>query len=144
MSGPSQDWIFIAVFFGAFLLVTAGEVYWLTQRLAVPIKKALTTVFISNFVTITLGFFVSFIIFGILFAVAWDEKTEMPGGDAGMWAALIGALGFPMLLMAAIKRLLLAGLRIEQIARPLAYAIVSTLIFFAAVFGLPAIFLAFR
>ena len=144
MSGPSQDWIFVAVFFSAFLIVTVGEVYWLAQRLAVPIKKALTTVFLSNFVTITLGFFVSFIIFGILFAVAWDENTEMPGGTAGMWSALAAALGFPMLLMAAIKRLLISGLRIDQIARPLAYAFVSTLIFFVAVFGLPAIFLAFR
>lgn len=144
MFGDSQQGTLVAVFFTAFLLVTAGEIYWLTQRLAVPIKKALTTVFLSNFVTITLGFFVSFIIFGILFAVAWDENSEMPSGEAGMWAALVGALGFPMLLMAAIKRLLLAGLRIEQIARPLAYAFVSTLIFFAAVFGLPAIFLAFR
>jgi len=144
MSGPSQDWIFVAVFFGAFLLVTTGEIYWLAKRIAVPIKKSLTTVLISNFVTITLGFFVSFIIFGILFAVAWDENTEMPGGEAGMWAALSVALGFPILLMAAVKRLLISLFRIEQIARPVPYAIVSTVVFFAAVFGVPAILLVFR
>ena len=144
MSGVSQDWLFIGVFFGAFVLVTVGDVYWLTQKRAVPSKKALTIVFLSNFLTITLGFLVSFIIFGILLAVAWDENTTMPGGDTGTWLAFIAALGFPMLLMSAIRRLLITGLRIDQIARPLPYAILSTLIFFAAVFGLPAIFLALR
>ena len=142
MSRPSQDWIVIAVFFVAFLLVTAGEVYWLAQRLAIPIKKALTTVFLANFVTITLGFFITFIIFGLLLAFTAEENAGI--GIAGTRLAFIAALGFPLLLMAAIRRLLIGGMRIEQIARPLSYAIVSTLIFFAVVFGLPAIFLTFR
>ena len=60
MTGVSQDWIFVAVFFGAFLVVTAGEIYWLTSKLQVPMKKALTTVLLSNFGTITLGFFCHF------------------------------------------------------------------------------------
>ena len=144
MSGVSQDWIFVAVFFGAFVAVTAGEIYWLVQKLSVPVKKALTTVFLPNFATITLGFFVTFVIFGILLAVAWDENTAMPGGNTGTWIAFIAALGFPFLLMAGIRRLLIGGLRIEQISRPLPYAILSTIIFFAAVCGLPAIFLALR
>ena len=144
MSGVSQDWIFVAVFFGAFIAVTAGEVYWLAGKLQVPVKKALTAVFLPNFATITLGFFVTFIIFGILFAVAWDENTHMPGGEAGMWIALAIAFGFPFLLMASIRRLLIAGMRIEQISRPLPYAIISTIIFFAAVCGLPALFLLLR
>jgi hypothetical protein len=144
MSGVSQDWIFVAVFFGAFAAVTAGEIYWLASKLQVPPRKALTTVFLSNFATITLGFFVTFIIFGILLAVAWDENTEMAGGNAGTWVAFIAALSFPFLLMAAIRRLLIGGLKIEQISRPLPYAIISTIIFFAIVCGLPAILLALR
>lgn len=143
MSGAFQDWIVIVVFFATFLLVTAGEVYWLANRFTVPIRKALTTVFVANFLTITLGFLVSFIIFAVLLGAA-DGNTEMPGGEAGTWAAFITALGFPLLLMAGTKRLLIAGMRIGEIARPLPYSIVSTLIFFAAVFGLPAIFLTFR
>jgi hypothetical protein len=138
----SNDWIFIAVFFGAFSVVTVGEVYWLVQRLAVPLKKALTTVLLPNFITITLGFFVTFIIFGFLLAFAVEENAG--GGGAGTWAVFIAALGFPFLLMATIRRLLIGGLRIEYIARPLRYSVISTLIFFAAVFGPPAIFLALR
>ncbi|MEQ1762890.1 MAG: hypothetical protein ABL984_07090 [Pyrinomonadaceae bacterium] len=143
MSGVSKDWIFVAVFFGAFIAVTVGEIVWLGRKLNVPMKKALTVVFLPNFLTITLGFFVTFVIFGILFAVAWDQNTHMPGGEAGMWVALVVAFGFPFLLMAAIRRLLIGGLRIEQIARPLPYALISTIIFFLVVFGIPAIYLVF-
>jgi hypothetical protein len=46
--------------------------------------------------------------------------------------------------MAAVRRLLIGGLRIEQISRPLPYAILSTVVFFAMVCGLPAILLALR
>jgi len=145
MSGSySPDWLFVAIFFGAFIAVTIGEVVFLSSRLQVPMKKALTTVFLPNFATITLGFFVTFVIFGIILAVAWDENTEMAGGNTGTWIAFIAALGFPFLLMAAIRRLLIGGLRIEQISRPLMYAVLSTIIFFAIVCGLPAIFLALR
>lgn len=142
MSGPSQDWIFIAVFFGAFFAVTLVEVYWLVRRVAIPLKTALTTILLSNFATITLGFFVTFIIFGLLLAFSAEENAGV--GGVGTWGAFIAALGFPFLLMVAIRRLLIGGLRIEQIARPLQYSIVSTLLFFAGVFGLPAVFLAFR
>lgn len=139
MSETTKDWIIVGAFFAAFVLVTAGEIYWLIQKLSVSAKKALVTVFLSNFLTITLGFLVTFLLFAVLFAVAWDQNTTMPGGEAGAWAAFIVAVAFPVMLMAGTRRLLIAGLRIEQISRPLAYAIVSTLIFFLAVFGLPAI-----
>jgi len=144
MSETSKDWIIVGAFFAAFILVTAGEVYWLTRKLAVPAKKALTTVFLSNFLTITLGFLVTFVLFAVLFAVAWDENTTMPGGEPASWATFIAAVAFPVLLMTGVRRLLIGGLRIEQITRPLPYAIVSTLIFFAVVFGIPAIFLVLR
>ena len=142
MTGVSQDWIFVAVFFGAFLVVTAGEIYWLTSKLEVPMKKALTTVLLSNFGTITLGFFVTFVIFGVLLALTSAENAGV--STTGTRLAFIAALAFPLLLMAGVRRVLIGGLRIEQIARPLLYALLSTLVFFAAVFGIPAIFLALR
>lgn len=141
MTGVSQDSIFVAVFFGAFLLVTAGEIYWLTSKLQVPVKKALTVVLLSNFGTITLGFFVTFVIFGLLLALTAENAGV---GGTGTWLAFIAALAFPFLLMAGVRRLLIGGMRIEQVARPLPYALLSSLIFFAAVFGIPGIFLALR
>ena len=141
MTGVSQDSIFVAVFFGAFLLVTAGEIYWLTSKLQVPVKKALTVVLLSNFGTITLGFFVTFVIFGLLLALTAENAGV---GGTGTWLAFIAALAFPFLLMAGVRRLLIGGMRIEQVARPLPYVLLSSLIFFAAVFGIPGIFLALR
>ncbi|MEO5858821.1 MAG: hypothetical protein ABIR33_07715 [Pyrinomonadaceae bacterium] len=141
MSGVSQDWIFVFVFFGAFAGVTIAEIYWLSGKLLVPIKKAMTLVFVSNFLTITLGFLVTFVLFALLFAVAWDQNTTMPGGEVGAWAIFIAGVGFPVLLMAAIRRLLIVGMRIDLISKPLTYSILSSLIFFAAVVGIPAIYL---
>ena len=92
MTGVSQDWIFVAVFFGAFLVVTAGEIYWLTSKLQVPVKKALTTVLLSNFGTITLGFFVTFVIFGLLLAFTSGENAGV--GATGTWLAFIVAPAF--------------------------------------------------
>ena len=140
MSGASQDWIFVAVFFGAFAAVTGGEIYWLISSLNVPVKKALTTVFLSNFATITLGFFVTFIIFGLLLAFAVEKNAGV--GIGGTWPVFVAALAFPFLLMVAIRRLLISGMRIEQISRPLPYAVLSTIVFFAAVVIVPVLLLA--
>ena len=141
MTGVSQDGIFVAVFFGAFAVVTIGEVYWLTRQLGVAMKKALTVVFLPNFGTITLGFFVTFVIFGLLLASAGDD-ADPSTYRVGTVAAFVAALSFPLLLMIAVRRALVAGLRIEQIERPLQYAAISTLVFFAAVLALPVLLLA--
>lgn len=142
MTGVSQDGIFVAVFFGAFAVVTACEIYWLSSKLQVAMKKALTTVLLSNFGTITFGFFVTFVVFGLILAVTSSDNAAV--GSTGTWLAFIAALAFPFLLMVSVRRLLIGGQRVEQIERPFQYAILSTLIFFAAVLGLPAILLALR
>lgn len=144
MTGASQDWIIIAAFFGAFFAVSAGEVFWLIRKLGVPAKKALVAVLLPNFLTITLGFFVSFIIFGILLALTASDNTDLLIGGARTWPAFIAALVFPLILMAVTRRLLIGGLRIGQIASPLTYSIVSTLIFSAVVFGVSVIVLGLR
>ena len=141
MSGSGKEWIFVVVFFAAFITVTLAELYWLSERKAVPIRRAMIVVFSSNFLTITLGFLVSFIVFGVLLAAAWDANTDMPGGQTVTWAAFIAALLFPLLLLIGTKRGLLSMLRVDQISSPLSYSLLSSLIFFAAAIGLPVLFL---
>ena len=141
MTGPGKEWVFVVVFFAAFIAVTLAELYWLSERKSVPIRRAMIVVFSSNFLTITLGFLVSFIIFGVMLAAASDQNTEMRGGDAAAWTAFIAALAFPLLLSAGTKRGLLSMLKVDQIPKPLSYSILSSLIFFAAVIGLPFLFL---
>ena len=142
MTGPGKEWVFIVVFFAAFIAVTLAELYWLSERKSVPIRRSMIVVFSSNFLTITLGFLVSFIIFGVMLAAAAsDRNTEMRGGHAVTWTAFIAALAFPLLLLAGTKRGLLSMLKVDQIPKPLSYSILSSLIFFAAVIGLPFLFL---
>lgn len=141
MSGSGKEWVFVLVFFGTFLAVTLGELYWLAERKLVPIRRAMIVVFSSNFITITLGFLVSFIIFGVLLAMAGYQDTEIRGGEAATWTAFIAALAFPLLPMAGTKRGLLSMLKVDQIPKPLSYSMLSSLIFFAAVIGVPVIFL---
>lgn len=141
MTGPGKEWVFVVVFFAAFIAVTLAELYWLSVRKAVPIRQAMMVVFSSNFLTITLGFLVSFLIFGLLLAVTGGPTTEMPGGHAVTWAAFIAALVFPYLLLAGARLGLLSLLRVEQILNPVAYSLTSALIFFAAAIGIPAVFL---
>ena len=143
MSGSGKEWIFVILFFAIFLPATLGEIYWLIQSKTVQPRRAMILVFSSNFVTITLGFVVTFLIFGVLLAVAWDQNTEMPGGETATWGAFLAALAFPILLMAGVRRLLISALRIEQISRPTPFAIASSLLFFALVVVIPILFLYF-
>jgi hypothetical protein len=53
----------------------------------------------------------------------------------------MAALAFPYLLMAGARRGLISLLRIEQITKPVSYSLISALVFFAAVIGLPVAFL---
>lgn len=144
MTGASQDWVIVAVFFFAFAAMTIGEMYWLVSSSGVASRKAATAVLLPNFLTITLGFFVTFIIFGFLLALTGSNAEGGSTAGAGTRIAFLAALSFPVLLMAVSRRLLIGGLRIEQIERPLRYAILSTFAFFVAVFGIPGIFLTLR
>jgi hypothetical protein len=141
MTGPGKEWIFVVVFFAAFIAVTLADLYWLSLRKMVPIRPAMTVIFSSNFLTITLGFLVSFLIFGLLLAAVSNDGAQMPLGNVGTWAAFMAALAFPYLLMAGARRGLISLLRIEQITKPVSYSLISALVFFAAVIGLPVAFL---
>lgn len=135
MSASGNEWVFVVVFFASYLAVTLGEIYWLSRK-GVPIRRAMIFVFSSNFVTITVGLFVTLLIFALILA-----GTENAGGGTGSLLTFLGALTFPVLLMALLRRLLIPTLRIEHVGKPLPYAIASTLMFFAVAAGVPALYL---
>ena len=141
MTGPGKEWVFVVVFFAAFIAVTLTELYWLTQRKTVPIRQAMIVVFSPNFLTITLGFLVSFLIFGVLLAAVSNDGAPMPSGNAGTWAAFAAALAFPYLLMVGAKGGLISLLRVEQIPGPISYSLISALAFFVGAIGLPVLLL---
>ena len=145
MTGSTKEWIFVALFFGAFLILTLGELYWLNKKGGVGIRRAMIYVFSVNFTTITVGFFVSFIIFAVLLAIAWDANTPMPGGEAGATTTVIAMAVFPFLLMLGLRLLLIRLLSLRQtsglLSSPFKYSLLFSVLFFLFVVAVPTAFL---
>jgi hypothetical protein len=139
------EWLFVAVFFLCFFLMSIGEILWLRRKVGVDLKRALIFVLSANFITITVGFFGSFVIFGVILAMAWDGSLEkMPAGNVGIWAVLAVAILFPIVLMMLWKRLLLKLLKFPVVldnraaVRPWRYSVGASILFFLVVIGVPA------
>ena len=141
MTGSGKEWVFVIVFFAAFVAVTLAELYWLSNRKSVPVRQAMIVIFSPNFVAVTLGFLVSFLIVGVLLSITSGLDVQTPVNTTGTWLAFVVALAFPYLLMASVKRGLISLLRVENIESPLLYSLISSLAFFAVVIGLPMVLL---
>ena len=145
MSGSKGEWIFVVLFFACFFAATLGELYWLNRKRGIAIRRAMVFVFSTNFITITIGFFVSFVIFAVMLAIAWDEHTPMPAGEAGYVTALVMMVLFPFALMVVLRLLLINLLKLGRdagtIVSPLKYSLALTTIFFALVVAIPITYL---
>lgn len=136
--------VFVILFFAGFVIFTIGESLWLSRIKGVNGRKAVALSALSNSLCITLGFFVSFIIFEIIFAMAWDGSLQnVSGGDVSIWAAVIAGCLAPYVLLLLTKRLLVKVLAIDSIARPFGYAALASLLFLVAVLAPPSIFTYF-
>ncbi len=144
MSANTVQWLVVAIFFICFFIFTIVETSWLNKKNGVPYGKAFTFSFATNIFCVTIGFFVSFIIFGILLALAWDDTlNQLSGNDWRIWtAALIGAF-FPLIVLMLAKRLGLRLGKIGSVGRPWLYSAVSSVIFLLFVFSVPVLFAYF-
>jgi hypothetical protein len=141
MSSPASEWMIVLLFFGGFIAFTVGEIVWLENKANVPTRTATAFSAITNSLCITVGFFVSFIIFAIILAMALDGSLQnVRGGDASIWTAVAIASLTPFLLLLLTKRLFLKLFRIERVKSAWGYAVSSSLIFFLCVLALPSLF----
>ena len=133
------EWLFVFVFFVCFFIACVGEILWLRRKPGIELKRALIFVLSSNFITITVGFFVSFVIFAILLMLAWDGSIEkLPGGEASMIGLVAVMALFPIVLMMLWKRLLLKLLKFTaDIISPWRYSLAASILFFVVVIGIP-------
>lgn len=141
MSGNTKEWLVVIIFFLCVFGATLVEAFWLSRKNTASFSRALTFSILSNTITVTAGFFVSFVIFGVILAMAWDGSLEkVPAGDFTVWTAVvIGAL-FPVLLLALAKRLLASVFKLA-LARPSVYSTASALLFFFIIIGVPTLFI---
>lgn len=137
MSSEIKEWAVVIVFLLCFPIFTIIEALWLSRRTQASLSRSLFYSFSTNLFASLAGFFVSFIILGVILAMAWDGSLErVPAGDALAWTALIVAGCLPLLLLIFSKRL--ANLIFKlPLARPWLFSILASLVFYVAILGFP-------
>lgn len=147
MSSTGKEWLFVIIFFVGFTLITVAEVLWLTRKKGVSPKRAATYVLVPNFVVITAGMFVSFVIFAVILALAWDETaSKLPAPDLTMGLMVALAVLIPIVMMILIRRLMFRLLQGEETRvgiSPWVYSLLSTIVFFIIVFAPPPLIFLF-
>jgi len=146
MNANTGEWLIVLLFFVCFFGFIAGEVWWLSRKRGVEVGKAVGFSFASNIFCITVGFFVSMVIFFVMLAMAWDGSLQnVKGGNMSIWAAIIVAAIFPIVVLTLAKFLLLKLFRFENIQDHLKYSALASLVFFFAVSVIPcaAVYLLF-
>jgi hypothetical protein len=130
MPGVSKDWLVVIAFFIGFFVFTAAETMWINRRTGAGFSRSLFVAFSSNIFAITVGYFVSFLIVGVIFAVVWDQSIDqVPAPNAFLWAAITVAALFPILVAAIIKRLLIKAAKLDSIDRPWGYSFLAAFLF---------------
>jgi magnesium-transporting ATPase (P-type) len=138
MSSSAKEWLIVAAFFVGFFAFTAAETWWLGRRTTHGVGRAFSFAFATNIFTASVGFCVSFVIFGVIMAMAWDGSlTSVPGGDSTIWVAVVVGGLAPLTILVLAKRLMIKLLKLTDLARPWAYAGVASLLFFLSIFLLP-------
>lgn len=138
MSSTTKEWLIVAAFFIGFFAFTAAETWWLNRRTTHGVSRLLTFAFSTNIFTACVGFFVSFVIFGVMMALTWDGSlASTPGGDFTLWLAVaVGALA-PVVILYLAKRLMIKLLKLTDLSKPWVYSAIATVLFFPAIFILP-------
>jgi hypothetical protein len=141
MSSSASEWIVVVLFFAGFIAFTVAETAWLKKRANIPTRIATAFSVITNFLCITFGFFISFAIFAIILAMAWDGSLQdVRSGDGGIWTAVTVAFLIPFVLLFVTKRLLLKLFQMKTVKNAWGYAVSSSLVFFLCVLALPSLF----
>lgn len=140
MTGIGKDWIVVIVFFICFFAFTIAETAWIMRQTKAEFPKSVFVSFGSNIFAVTVGYFISFIIVGVLFALVWDQSIDqIPQKDAFMWTMLAAAALVPILLLFLIKRLLIVVSKLAGMSRPWLYSLAASLLFNFTVAGVPVL-----
>ena len=140
MSGSAKQLLVVVIFFVAFFGFTIAEAAWVNRRSAFGFGRSFFLAFSSNILCVTVGFSVTFIIIGVILAMAWDGSLEqVPAGGFSIWAAIITSVLFPVVLLAIAKRVLLKILKLDAQIPNWPYSVIATLLFFFTVIGSTAL-----
>jgi hypothetical protein len=142
MSGVTREWLALLIFLLCFFGFTIGETIWLNKKTQVGFGKSLAFAALTNFLGFSIGFFVVFVIVGVILAMAWDGSIEkFPLNDYGLVITLILATLFTPALLTLLKRLLFFIFKLQSGKTAWLFSIASSVLIFIVSLGLPVIFL---
>jgi hypothetical protein len=147
MYGVALEWLFILIFLLFAFGLTFVEAFWLSKKNRANFGKALAFALTTNVVGFFAGFFVLFVVFGLMLMFSLDGSLQRnPLGEAGIIAAIVfGVLFFPVFL-ALCKRLFLKILKIQTGRAAWIYSFASSflIVFIALVVPCLAGYLLFK
>lgn len=141
-SATTLEWIAVGIFFTCLFAFSLTEGVWLNKADGVPFGKAFAYSFATNTFAISIGFFVSFVIFVLLMMLVFEGSFEgMSGNDWRIWTPVIVGLLFPVLLLIAAKRLALPIFKMTTVEAPWIYSAAASVIFMILVVSIPVLFI---
>ncbi len=144
MSSTTIEWLAVALFFICFFGFSLLESFWLNKKNLVLFPRAFSFSFVTNILSVSVGFFVSFAIFAVLLMLAFDGSLqELPPNDPRIWAAVIVAAFFPLLLLILAKRLMLSLFKLASVSSPWMFSIAASVAFMLTVSAVPFLFIYF-
>jgi hypothetical protein len=139
MSSVAKEWAVVIVFLLAVPIAALLEAGWVSRNASFSMIRSLLFSFSTDLVATVFGFFVTFIIFGVILAMAWDGSLQnVPARDVSIWVAIVLALAFPLVLLIIAKRLGRAAFHLP-LNRPWIFSIIASVLFYFTVLGLPAL-----
>ncbi|MBV9957014.1 MAG: hypothetical protein JO360_01280 [Acidobacteria bacterium] len=134
----AQEWIVFLSFFLVIAVYTFAEAYWLSRKGGATFARTFGFSVLTNLIGYSVGFFVLFIVLGVLLAMAWDGSIQkFPLHDTGLVIALVfGFLSAPVLLTLC-KRAFLAIFKIRTSGSAWLFALSSSFLGVIASLGAP-------
>ena len=132
------EWLIVFLFFLLALGFTFAEAAWLNRRGWTKFGRAFAFAALTNFIGLTVGFFVIFVVFIAMMMIVFDGAVnKIPAGDSGLMAILICALLFTPLLLFICKRVFLGVLKIQTGKPAWLYSAASAVLILIITLGVP-------
>jgi hypothetical protein len=150
MSGTLAEWIVIWAFFLIVLGFMFAEAGWLSRKGRASFGRSLGFSALSNFIGLSVGLFVFFVVIAIFMMLSLDRTTQRvldspTGGPVAIAILVLAALLTPFLLIIC-KRVLLPALKIQTGRAAWGHALASSVLILVGSLGGPVLigYLLFR
>ena len=140
MSNVAKEWVVFFSFFLFIIVSTVGEAVWLSRKGRAGFGKSLGFSALTNLVGCSIGFFVFFVIVGVILAMAWDGSIKnFPMKDYGLAAALIFAVLFVPASLTLSKRVFLSIFKIQTGRPAWLHSVISSILSLTVSLGTPVL-----